>query len=231
MFLGNFPPTIKYCWWMSPSVGCTHLVGRYRCQQKVSYLDTTNRLYRGTVIVEDVEPGLEVAAEDYVLARISTYPDSHQLLTVGIEKVLGDHTKAGLERELVVHAFNLPDAFSRETEEFAQSLQRRGVDVGQDREDWRGLPFITIDGDDARDFDDAVFVEKLAHGWRVCVAIADVSHYVTEGSVLDEEAAHRATSVYLPGSVIPMLPEALSATISVHCDHTKIDWFLGFVCI
>jgi ribonuclease R len=81
---------------------------------------------------------------------------------------------------------------------------------GNQRIDLRELPLVTIDGEDARDFDDAIYVEKQALGWRLVVAIADVSHYVTDGSALDAEALRRATSVYLPSRVIPMLPERLS---------------------
>ncbi len=81
---------------------------------------------------------------------------------------------------------------------------------GEDRRDLRSLPLITIDGEDARDFDDAVYAEASADGWRLVVAIADVSHYVREGSALNTEALRRATSVYLPDRVLPMLPERLS---------------------
>ncbi|MGQ0504034.1 MAG: ribonuclease R [Myxococcaceae bacterium] len=81
---------------------------------------------------------------------------------------------------------------------------------GEGRRDLRDLPLVTIDGEDARDFDDAVYAEDRAGGWRLVVAIADVSHYVREGTALDEEALHRATSVYLPNRVLPMLPERLS---------------------
>lgn len=78
------------------------------------------------------------------------------------------------------------------------------------REDLRGIPLVTIDGEDARDFDDAVFAERWMDGWHILVAIADVAHYVTEGSALDEEAVTRGNSVYFPDRVIPMLPERLS---------------------
>lgn len=82
--------------------------------------------------------------------------------------------------------------------------------AGEGRRDLRTTPLVTIDGEDARDFDDAIYVENRPDGWRLVVAIADVSHYVKEGSALDAEALRRATSVYLPGRVLPMLPERLS---------------------
>src|SRR5690606_12917407 len=78
------------------------------------------------------------------------------------------------------------------------------------REDLRELPLVTIDGEDARDFDDAVWCERVRGGWRLIVAIADVATYVEADSALDHEARHRGTSVYFPNRVLPMLPEALS---------------------
>lgn len=82
--------------------------------------------------------------------------------------------------------------------------------TGEGRKDLRTMSLVTIDGEDARDFDDAIYVENRPEGWRLVVAIADVSHYVREGAALDDEALRRATSVYLPGRVLPMLPERLS---------------------
>jgi len=78
------------------------------------------------------------------------------------------------------------------------------------RVDLRDIPLVTIDGEDARDFDDAVFCSKTPKGWKLLVAIADVSHYVQQDSALDSEAKNRSTSVYFPEQVIPMLPEVLS---------------------
>lgn len=190
--------------------GCTHLVGRYKLHRGHAYLETTNRLYKGTILLEQGALDAQLEENDYVLARITSYPERHQAMLAVVEKVLGDHTKAGLERELVVHTFNLPEQFSAEATEQARELERVGVEIDATRSDWRHIPFVTIDGEDARDFDDAVFVKAESKGWTVMVAIADVSHYVEEGSALDHEARLRATSVYLPGSVIPMLPEVLS---------------------
>ncbi|WP_426752590.1 ribonuclease R [Myxococcus sp. Y35] len=94
---------------------------------------------------------------------------------------------------------------------------------GEQRRDLRSLPLITIDGEDARDFDDAVYAEERADGWRLVVAIADVSHYVLEGSALNAEALRRATSVYLPDRVLPMLPERLSNGIcSLRPDEDRL---------
>jgi ribonuclease R len=106
-----------------------------------------------------------------------------------------------------IHAHGLPDAFpdaARREAEAARGVSARG------REDLRALPLVTIDGEDARDFDDAVFAEPDGSGWRILVAIADVAHYVHPGSALDREAWARGNSVYFPDRVVPMLPEALS---------------------
>jgi ribonuclease R len=85
------------------------------------------------------------------------------------------------------------------------------------------VPLVTIDGADARDFDDAVFVSKTAKGWKLLVAIADVSHYVQPGSALDIEAKNRSTSVYFPEQVIPMLPEILSNGLcSINPDEDRL---------
>ena len=100
-----------------------------------------------------------------------------------------------------------PSGFPEASGSLGSQVQKRDLDG---REDLRQLPLVTIDGEDARDFDDAIFAEPVADGWRLLVAIADVSHYVSYGSALDTEARHRGTSVYFPDRVLPMLPEAIS---------------------
>ncbi|WP_370643351.1 ribonuclease R [Roseomonas cutis] len=108
---------------------------------------------------------------------------------------------------ICIHAHGIPDAFDAEA--LAQAERARGVSP-EGREDLRGLPLVTIDGEDARDFDDAVHAEAEGEGWAVTVAIADVAHYVRPGSALDRAAWTRGNSVYFPDRVVPMLPEALS---------------------
>ena len=117
-------------------------------------------------------------------------------------EVLGTAFSQGFSDEFPPEAMDEADRFSvRVTEEEAR---------GEERRDLRSMPLITIDGEDARDFDDAVYTEPHEDGWRLVVAIADVSHYVRPGSGLNAEALRRATSVYLPDRVLPMLPERLS---------------------
>jgi len=108
---------------------------------------------------------------------------------------------------ICIHAHGIPELFTAEAED--QAERAKGVELGK-RTDLRPIPLITIDGEDARDFDDAVHAEPLDGGWMVMVAIADVAHYVTSNSALDRDAWARGNSVYFPDRVVPMLPEALS---------------------
>jgi len=125
--------------------------------------------------------------------------------------VLGDKLTASLVVETAIHGHELPFEFPQEVLDEAASvpLVVEPAMIG-DRVDLRSMPLVTIDGEDAKDFDDAVYCEPNADGFRLVVAIADVSNYVRPGTPLDEEAQKRATSVYFPGFVVPMLPETLS---------------------
>ncbi len=163
--------------------------------------------------VGDAEPGQVVVVE------IVQQPTRHTQPLGRIIEVLGEIDDPGMEIEIAVRKFDVPVEFSAATQKEAAKLPasvRRGDLKG--RVDLRDVPFITIDGEDARDFDDAVFCEPIElgtekrkrPGWRLLVAIADVSHYVTPGSGLDADAFERGTSVYFPRRVIPMLPETLS---------------------
>jgi ribonuclease R len=132
-----------------------------------------------------------------------------------VKEVLGDIDDPGMEIEIAVRKYDVPHEFSDAALAQARILPDhvRGVDH-QNRVDLRDVPLVTIDGEDARDFDDAVYCEPAkvgrSKGWRLLVAIADVSHYVETGSAIDVDAYERATSVYFPRRVIPMLPEKLS---------------------
>ncbi|WP_179188441.1 ribonuclease R [Hydrogenophaga sp. IBVHS2] len=132
-----------------------------------------------------------------------------------IKEVLGEIDDPGMEIEIAVRKYGVPHAFSEAALAQARSLPDhvRASDL-QHRVDLRDVPLVTIDGEDARDFDDAVYCEPAkvgrGKGWRLLVAIADVSHYVETGSAIDIDAYDRATSVYFPRRVIPMLPEKLS---------------------
>ena len=160
------------------------------------------------------------AAAGQVVAIELTEPPSMYSQPVGrVTEVLGQIDDPGMEIEIAVRKYEVPHRFSSETLVQAAALpdKVRAVDL-KHRIDLTDVPLVTIDGEDARDFDDAVYCEphksgrgkSAFNGWRLLVAIADVSHYVKPGEPLDEDAYERATSVYFPRRVIPMLPEKLS---------------------
>src|SRR5262249_49384201 len=128
--------------------------------------------------------------------------------------------------------YALPESFPDAVVEEAAALPRAVSPVDlSGRLDLRDLPLVTIDGENARDFDDAVALEKRGDGFRLWVSIADVAHYVAEGSRLDQEAAARGTSVYFPDRVLPMLPEALSngiCSLNPHVDRLSRTVVLDF---
>lgn len=149
-----------------------------------------------------------------VIAEILEQPGKRTLPVGRIKEVLGNYADPGMEIEIALRKHDLPFEFPKSVLDEAAKLPDIVVvdkDLGQ-REDLRAIPLVTIDGETAKDFDDAVFAEALPKnkGWRMIVAIADVSHYVRPGSPLDTEAEARGNSVYFPRRVIPMLPEKLS---------------------
>lgn len=155
---------------------------------------------------------LEAVHEGEVaVVTIDRYPDKVNLATGHIKEILGHYVDPGMEIEIAVRKHELPHRFSEQAlKEAAWISQTISEEEISKRRDIRPLPLLTIDGETAKDFDDAVYAEKTATGYRLVVAIADVSHYVVPGSALDKEAYERGTSVYFPRRVIPMLPEELS---------------------
>jgi len=146
-----------------------------------------------------------------VVAEIMQQPRERKPPVGRVVEILGESGAPGMATEIAIRNFGLPHEWPAGVEEQAGSFGDSVTgDMIQGRRDLRNLPLVTIDGADARDFDDAVYAQRNKNGWRLVVAIADVSHYVTPGSPLDIEALNRATSVYFPSRVIPMLPEALS---------------------
>lgn len=146
-----------------------------------------------------------------VVVELTSYPDKRQPAVGRIVEVLGDHMAPGMEIDVAIRAHELPIEWPVEVLAEADLLPDHvpaGARAG--RVDLTGTPLVTIDGEDARDFDDAVYAEPAGDGWRLLVAIADVSAYVTPDSALDREARNRGNSVYFPERVLPMLPEALS---------------------
>ena len=148
---------------------------------------------------------------DWVIATVTRYPADGRGVLARVSQVLDPERPLPMAHAAAIARFNLPDDFPeaamREALRYGSAVQPR--DAAQ-RVDLRELPLVTIDGDDARDFDDAVYAERSDDGFRLLVAIADVSHYVRPGTALDAEARKRGTSVYFPQRVLPMLPPALS---------------------
>ncbi len=166
----------------------------------------TDRRHRGEWMVPPEERGA-ARPGDIVLAE--PLP-SHRPMgprPARITEVLGRMGEPRSVSLVCIHAHGIPDGFPAEAVEEAE--RAKGV-TKRGREDLRDVPLVTIDGEDARDFDDAVWAEPEGDGWRIVVAIADVAHYVKPGSALDREAWARGNSVYFPDRVVPMLPEALS---------------------
>ncbi|HEX7770056.1 MAG TPA: VacB/RNase II family 3'-5' exoribonuclease, partial [Dokdonella sp.] len=160
-----------------------------------------------------ITPGKDRGARSgqIVVVEITDQPTVQRGPMGRVMAVLGERLTPSLVVEMAIASHDLPHEWpaavlraAAEVEPEVSAAETKG------RVDLRKLPLVTIDGEDARDFDDAVYAEPNKDGFRLIVAIADVSHYVRSGSVLDEEAYNRATSVYFPGFVVPMLPETLS---------------------
>ncbi len=187
------------------------IVGRYQEESGIGYVIAENSRINHQILIPPREKGKAISGQ-IVTAEITDFP-TRQLGAKGrIIEILGDHMDPGLEIDVAIRSHGIPFEWPAAVVEEAGHLEAEPLEEDkQNRVDLRKLPFVTIDGEDARDFDDAVYCEKRTlGGWRLWVAIADVSHYVRPGSALDEEAAHRGNSVYFPEKVVPMLPEALS---------------------
>ncbi|MHB8844217.1 MAG: ribonuclease R [Nitrospirota bacterium] len=194
--------------------GHTRIVGTY--EQVVtkggtagSVAPTNQRLTQNLIIPSGNAGGAKPG--DLVSAGIVVYPSQGRPAEGKVLRVIGRPGDPGIESDLIIEEHELPVEFSPDTVAEAKAIpQAVSAAMRKNRRDLRDLPTVTIDGEKARDFDDAISIEKYRNGWRLWVHIADVAQYVQEGSLLDEEAYARATSVYLPDRAIPMLPEQLS---------------------
>lgn len=188
----------------------TEVAGRYIRERGIGLLVPDNPKLTLRLLIPEKERGGAKSGE-MVVAQILDYPDIDKQATAAIDRVLGAPDKAGMPTDLAIHSHGIPhqwpNAVSAEASKFGRTVPTRAK---QDRKDLRDLPLVTIDGADARDFDDAVYAMRRKSGWRLVVAIADVAHYVQPDSAIDKEAIKRATSVYFPDRVVPMLPEVLS---------------------
>lgn len=188
----------------------SEVTGRYFAEGGVSFVIPENRKISQQIMVVNAKK-TNVKNGHIVAVKINEHPTQHRYAIGEIVDVLGEYGQAGMEIEIAARVFGIPVDWPDELLAAIKTMDptvREEDKVG--REDLRDIPLLTIDGADAKDFDDAVYCKKTAGGWRLWVAIADVSHYVTPGSLLDDEALKRGTSVYFPDSVVPMLPEILS---------------------
>ncbi|MCF7529450.1 ribonuclease R [Neisseria lisongii] len=188
------------------------VVGRFYVEHGVAILEAEDkRLIHNIVLEPQSVAEHRPQAGQVVVAEIETYPDSNRPAVAKITEVLGDYADSGMEIEIALRKHHLPHQFNEACLKAAAKIPDhvRKSDL-KGRVDLRDLPLVTIDGETARDFDDAVFAEKIGRNYRLVVAIADVSHYVKPGDGIDIDAQERSTSVYFPRRVIPMLPENLS---------------------
>lgn len=186
------------------------IVGRYHEEKGFAYVVPDNkRIHQDIFIPNKNKHGAKRG--QIVTAKIVEQPSKHTQPIGEITQILGEHMSPGMEVDIAIRTHALPCEFSIEVLQEVKAFSEDSiVEQASKREDLRALPFATIDGEDAKDFDDAVYCEKIDSGWKLYVAIADVSFYVQPGTELDKEAQWRGTSVYFPGRVIPMLPEHLS---------------------
>lgn len=188
----------------------THIVGRYMEEGGIGYLLPHNRRISNHVLIP---PKSKHGAKtgQLVSVKLTDYPTEVLGAKGEVEEILGDHLDPGLEIDVAIRAHDIPHEWPDAVLSEAGALRDEPSESDkQHRVDLRHLGLVTIDGEDARDFDDAVYCEAEGSGFRLWVAIADVSHYVQIGSALDEEAFNRGNSVYFPERVVPMFPEVLS---------------------
>jgi ribonuclease R len=185
------------------------MVGQYLVDRDYAYL----RPEGGSATDIHIAPANSGGAAhgQMVSVAITDYPTAFAPAHGKVMEILGDKMDAGVEIQVAIRRFAIPHEWPKGVEE-AATVFGSSVDAkhAENRLDLRDQPFVTIDGEDARDFDDAVLCQRTKSGWKLWVAIADVSEYVAVGSALDQEALNRGNSVYFPDHVVPMLPEALS---------------------
>ena len=190
----------------------SRVVGRVFVEHGVVFVVPENkRISQDILVPPEKKAKLKPQSGQVVMVEIIEQPSKFSQPIGRIVEVLGNYADPGMEIEIALRKHDLPFEFPRaaldENRKMPDKVRKTEL---KGREDLRELPLVTIDGETARDFDDAVYCEKKGRGWRLVVAIADVSHYVQPGMALDKEALSRGNSVYFPRRVIPMLPEKLS---------------------
>jgi ribonuclease R len=189
----------------------THqVVGRLFSEKGFYFVIADNKKIAHDILIP--KEGLGKAKKgQIVVAEIVQHPSQYYQPIGQIVEILGKHLAPGMEIEVAIRAYELPNEWPDKLLKEIKHLKHEVPESAKEnRVDLREIPLVTIDGEDARDFDDAVYCKKTPKGWKLLVAIADVSHYVQINTALDAEAKNRSTSVYFPEQVIPMLPEILS---------------------
>lgn len=199
------------------------LVGQFVNDRGHCYLRPDNPKIHHDIFIEP-DTTLGAKSGQIVSVEITQQPGRNRYPKGVVSEILGDHLAPGMEIDVAIRSHGIPHQWPEAVQTAAAALRPEVEEKDKEnRIDLRSLPFVTIDGEDARDFDDAVYCEsKRSGGWRLYVAIADVSHYIAPGSALDEEAQNRGNSVYFPNHVVPMLPEVLSnglCSLNPHVDR------------
>lgn len=198
------------------------VVGRYFVRGGIGFVEPDNKRIAADVLIPPEFNG-KAKHGQIVSAALVEQPSTRQLAIGKVVEILGEHMAPGMEIDIALRSHDLPHEWN---DDILAETARLGTEAAEEdkvgRVDYRQMPLVTIDGEDSRDFDDAVYCERKGNNWKLVVAIADVSHYVPVGSALDQEAWNRGTSVYFPAQVIPMLPEEISnglCSLNPHVDR------------
>lgn len=185
------------------------IVGQIIIKDNKAFLQADDRRITQTIIIPKLTKNNK--NKQIVVAKIINYPTPKKLTEVKVIKILGDYLAEGVEIQSALLRYEIDENFNKKCLKEAQALPDKVLTKDKkNRTDLTKLPLITIDGEDSRDFDDAVYAKKSGKNYKLWVAIADVSHYVATDTELDKDAKNRATSVYFPNKVVPMLPESIS---------------------
>src|SRR5262245_2060198 len=201
--------------------GKQRIVGQFRRERGIGAVLESGDTRTEVLIARGESRGAK--AGDVVAVDVLEYPSKTSHAVGRVVEVLGRKDTRGIDTDVAILAHGIPNEWPTDALKEARSWSAEVPESAkQGREDLRSVPLVTIDGADAKDFDDAVYCEPQGDGWRLLVAIADVSHYVRVDSPLDKEARSRGTSVYFPDRVVPMLPEELSnglCSLNPHVDR------------
>ncbi len=190
--------------------GRRQVAGQYLRERGIGIVIPDNPRIAHRILVARGEAG-GAKPGDLVVAEILDYPTQVEQATARISRVIGKPEQKGIATDVAIESHGIPHRWPKAVREEAAGFGKTVPTAAKKgRVDLRSVDLVTIDGKDARDFDDAVFCEPSGRGWRLLVAIADVAHYVDIGTELDKQATIRGTSVYFPDRVVPMLPEVLS---------------------